>query len=206
MPAVSVQCPHCSRSYSIDGSLVGRKGRCKNCGNAFALTPSGEPPARLPHQAMTWIPALPQAPGPPSHRCPRRSAASSSRQRLGAGACGAVYRALDPTLDRDVALKVPHPEFQRDEKAVSRFLREAKAAAKLHHPHIVTVYEAGTDGETSFIASAFIPGRSLAEAIEDGPFEPRRAARIIGALADALARCPSARNRPSRCQAGQYLA
>ena len=69
---------------------------------------------------------------------------------------------------------------------MSRFLREAKAAAKLHHPHVVTVYEAGTDGDTSYIASAFIEGRSLADAIDDGPFEPRRAARIIGALADAL--------------------
>ena len=93
---------------------------------------------------------------------------------------------LDPTLDRDVALKVPHPELQRDQKAVSRFLREAKAAAKLHHRHIVTVFEAGTDGDISYIASAFITGRSLADAIDDGPFEPRRAARIVAGLADAL--------------------
>jgi WD40 repeat protein len=108
------------------------------------------------------------------------------QERLGAGAFGAVYRALDPTLDRDVALKVPHAEFLRDERAVGRFLREAKAAARLRHPHIVTVYEAGSDGQTSYIASAFIPGRSLAEALEDGPLEPRRAARIVGSLAEAL--------------------
>ena len=108
------------------------------------------------------------------------------KERLGAGACGTVYRAADPTLDRDVALKVPHREFQRDPRAVERFLREAKAAAKLHHPYIVTVFEAGTDGETSYIASAFIAGRSLADAIDDGPFEPRRAARIIAGLADGL--------------------
>ena len=102
------------------------------------------------------------------------------------GAFGAVYRAFDPTLDREVALKVPHAEFQRDAKAVERFLREAKAAARLHHPYIVTVFEAGTDGDTSYIASAFITGRSLAAAIDDGPLEPRRAARIVAALADAL--------------------
>jgi serine/threonine protein kinase/WD40 repeat protein len=108
------------------------------------------------------------------------------KQGLGAGACGSVYQAVDPTLDRDVALKVPHPELQRDRRAVERFLREAKAAAKLHHPHIVTVYEAGTDGNTAYIASAFIAGRSLADAIADGPLEPRRAARIVGELAEAL--------------------
>ena len=108
------------------------------------------------------------------------------KQRLGAGAWGVVYCAVDPTLDRDVALKVPHPEFQHDPKVVERFLREARAAAKLHHPHIVTVYEAGTDGETSYIASAFVAGRSLADAVDKGPFEPRRAARVVAALADAL--------------------
>ena len=83
-------------------------------------------------------------------------------------------------------LKVPHPDFQRDQKAVERFLREAKAAAKLRHRHIVPVYEAGTDGEISYIASAFIEGRSLADALDDGPLEARRAARIAAALADAL--------------------
>jgi serine/threonine protein kinase/Flp pilus assembly protein TadD len=108
------------------------------------------------------------------------------KQRLGCGGFGIVYRAVDPTLDRDVALKVPHPDFQRDERAVARFLREARAGARLRHPHIVEVLEAGSDGETSYIASTFIPGRSLAEAIDDGPFEPRRAARIVGSLADAL--------------------
>ncbi len=186
MPAVSVQCPHCSRSYSVDGSMVGRKGRCKNCGNSFALTPSGEITGPAPASGDDLDPG--QLPGSwsSSITLPEKIGRFLIKARLGAGACGAVYRALDPTLDRDVALKVPHPEFQRDLKAVGRFLREAKAAAKLQHPHIVTVYEAGTDGETSYIASAFIPGRSLAEAIDEGPFEPRRAARIVGALADAL--------------------
>jgi predicted Zn finger-like uncharacterized protein len=42
MSAVTVQCPHCARSYSIDGSLAGRRARCKGCGQTFALTPSGE--------------------------------------------------------------------------------------------------------------------------------------------------------------------
>ena len=186
MPAVSVQCPHCSRSYSIDGSLVGRKGRCKNCGNSFALTPSGELAGPAPASGDDPASGPPPSSWSSTTPLPEKIGRFLIKERLGAGACGAVYRAVDPTLDREVALKVPHPEFQRDEKAVSRFLREAKAAARLHHPHIVTVYEAGTDGETSYIASAFITGRSLAEAIDDGPFEPRRAARIIAALADAL--------------------
>jgi predicted Zn finger-like uncharacterized protein len=184
MPAVSVHCPQCSRSYSVDDSFIGRKARCKHCGNAFEPAPSGVIAREGSGAAGS------SGPTPSSWSSisplPEKIGRFLIKERLGAGACGVVYRAVDPTLDRDVALKVPHAEFQRDEKAVSRFLREAKAAAKLHHPYIVTVFEAGTDGENSYIASAFIQGRSLAEAIDEGPFEPRRAALIVAALADAL--------------------
>jgi predicted Zn finger-like uncharacterized protein len=186
MPAVSVQCPHCGRSYSVDSSLVGRNARCKHCGILFALTHSGELPGLVPGSGVYLPSGSAPSSWPSATALPEKIGRFLIKERLGAGACGVVYRAVDPTLDRDVALKVPHPEFQRDEKAVGRFLREAKAAAKLHHAHVVTVYEAGTDGDTSYIASAFIQGRSLADAIDGGPFEPRRAARIVGALADAL--------------------
>jgi formylglycine-generating enzyme required for sulfatase activity len=182
MPAVSVQCPHCARSYSIDGALVGRRARCKQCGTAFALTPSGELAGSSADSASGPPPASWSSDMP----LPEKIGRFLIKERLGAGAFGSVYRAVDPTLDRDVALKVPHAELVRDERAVGRFLREAKAAARLRHPHIVTVYEAGSDGALSYIASAFIPGRSLAEALDDGPLEPRRAARIVGALAEAL--------------------
>ncbi len=186
MPAVFVQCPHCSRSYSIDGSLVGRKSRCKQCGNSFALTPSGELAGTAPGSNDDLAPGPPPRSSSTTIPLPEKIGRFFIKQRLGAGACGAVYRALDPTLDRDVALKVPHRELQQDPEVVERFLREAKAAAKLQHPHIVPVYETGTDGDSSYIASAFIRGRSLADVIDDGAFEPRRAARIVAALADAL--------------------
>jgi predicted Zn finger-like uncharacterized protein len=186
MPAVTVQCPHCVRSYSIDSSLVGRKGRCKHCGNSFLLSPSGE----LAGLASTAGDESISGPSPSMLSAtiplPEKIGRFVIKRRLGAGACGSVYHAVDPSLDRDVALKVPHPELQRDDKAIERFLREAKAAARLQHPNIVPVYESGSDGDSSYIASAFIHGRSLADAVDDGPFEPRRAARIIAALAHAL--------------------
>jgi serine/threonine protein kinase len=85
-----------------------------------------------------------------------------------------------------VSLKVTRREFQQDPKAVGRFLDMAKIAARLCHPNIAPVYEAGEDDGLCYVASAFILGRPLAEAIAAGPLEPRRAARIVAELAEAL--------------------
>jgi len=99
---------------------------------------------------------------------------------LGRGAFSEVYRAYDPQLDREVALKVPNV-------ASERFLREARAAARLRHPHIVPVYDVGTEGDVRFLAARLISGQTLEEFLRNGPVEPQKAARIVGNLANALA-------------------
>jgi len=113
------------------------------------------------------------------------------RQRLGEGSFGVVYRAYDPQLDREVALKVAKPEQVNSEARIKRFLREARAAANLRHPHIVPVYDSGNDAGRYYIASALISGQSLADALPDTPgargLDMRRSARIIRQLAEALA-------------------
>jgi WD40 repeat protein len=97
-----------------------------------------------------------------------------------------VYRAWDAHLEREVALKVPQAAVLASPKRIERFLREAKAAAGLRHPSIVPVYDAGEDGEVRYIASAFIEGKPLSSAVQEGGVDCQRAARIVAQLADAL--------------------
>jgi len=87
------------------------------------------------------------------------------RARLGAGAFGTVYRAFNPQLKREAALKVPHAGTLEIPRAIERFLRAAKAVARLRHPHIVAFYDAAQDGNSPYVAAAFIEGRSMDDAI-----------------------------------------
>jgi serine/threonine protein kinase len=106
---------------------------------------------------------------------------------LGEGQHATVYRAHDPILERSVALKIPRQGVLRTTKAVERFLGEAKALARLRHPRIVPIYEAGQAGERHYIAMALIEGLSLAEELARGSLEIRRIAEIVAELAEALA-------------------
>lgn len=86
---------------------------------------------------------------------------------LGHGGFATVYRAHDPDLERDIALKVLHPHFMGDPTFVARFRREAKAMAGLRHPHIITIYESGEVEGRLYIAMELAEGPSLAQHIRD---------------------------------------
>lgn len=97
------------------------------------------------------------------------------------GGMGAVYRAHDPELDRAVAVKVPRPKHSTDD-----LVAEARRAAKLRHPGIVSVHDVGRDGDVCFIVADLIDGTNLANRIAQGPLPWREAVRLIADVADAL--------------------
>ena len=84
---------------------------------------------------------------------------------LGHGAMGKVYRARDPILERELALKTVSPALLTGKETLKRFEREAKAAARLQHPNIVTIYEIGEVRGTRYIAMELVPGIDLGEAM-----------------------------------------
>ena len=104
------------------------------------------------------------------------------------GGMATVYRAIDTRLDRRVALKVMHADLARDEDFVGRFIGEAKSAARLSHPNVVSVYDQGRDGPYPYLAMEYLPGRTLRDLLgERGWFPPREALAIMVPLLSGLA-------------------
>src|SRR5215210_332559 len=108
-------------------------------------------------------------------------------ERIGRGGMGVVYRAQHMNLQRRAAIKIIAPELADTKGFRARFVREARIAAALQHPNIVTVYDAGQSGETLYIAMQFIRGSDLAATLrEEGRLRPYRAIDVCRQIASAL--------------------
>jgi serine/threonine-protein kinase len=101
-------------------------------------------------------------------------------EKVGSGGMSTVYRAFDETLERAVAIKLLHADMSSDDAQLERFRREARAAARLSHPHVVTVIDAGEDDGRPFIVLEYVEGETLKERI-------RRVGRLPVAEAIAYA-------------------
>jgi eukaryotic-like serine/threonine-protein kinase len=133
----------------------------------------------------------PRAPTNASAQRPTRGPARASTivldryrltRRLGAGAFGTVWAARDERLDRDVAVKI----VPRERVLGGRFEREARAAARLSHPAIVTLYEAAIDDEGAYLVSELVDGATLAELLDAGRLSDQDIVALAIALCDAL--------------------
>ena len=108
-------------------------------------------------------------------------------QTIGEGGMGCVYLAHDTQLDRQVALKVPRFRSDQDPSALKRFLREARAAALLRHPHICPIYDVGDINGTHFLTMAFIEGQTLTEHTHPEKLLPQReVAALLSKIARAM--------------------
>jgi len=133
-------------------------------------------------------------PVPGTAEMPRSIGRHGILRLAGEGGFSKVWEGFDTVLRRPVAVKVRRPEMLLSESARRRFVREAEIAARLVHPHIVTIFEVGEDAGREFIAVEFCSGGSLAAWLErhPGPLPPRTAARLVQALAGAVAHAHAA--------------
>ena len=175
----SSECPHCGSLIQTDSSQLDSP-IPSDSGEAGLVTPTGSPGSLVTRisEAANW-----------AKNWARGSLGSLGRfqlrERLGDGGFGEVYRAYDPRLDRDVAIKIlkqPNP----GERVMERFFREARAVARLDHPNIVAVHDAGYDGGRCWVAYHLVVGRPLWWYRDHHRMDAITAARVVRALADAL--------------------
>lgn len=160
-----IRCPHCHNPVEIVVDAPLDEITCSACGSQFSLI-QNETETR---SAVTI----------------RQIGHFQLLERLGLGGFGTVWKARDTELDRTVAVKIPRrSQLSADE--VGQFLREARAAAQLNHPNIVSIHEVGRDGDTVYIVSDLVRGVSLADRLSGKPFTAREAAALCARVSEAL--------------------
>ncbi len=116
------------------------------------------------------------------------------QSRIARGGMATVYRALDTRLDRTVAVKIMHQHLAEDGDFAARFVREARAAARLNHGGVVGVFDQGDDDGLVYLAMEYVPGRTLRDVLSDeAPLPPLRAVQLMERVLDALAAAHAAK-------------
>lgn len=108
-------------------------------------------------------------------------------ERIGGGGMAIVYKAYDTLLHRHVAVKVLREQFVHDEEFIQRFRREARSAASLSHPNVVSIYDVGQDEDIHYIVMEYIEGGTLNDIIKErAPLQAEEAVKIASQICDAL--------------------
>ncbi len=159
-----VRCPHCHNPIQLSdhGS---EEVLCPGCGSAFRIRDARQTTTTGAMRPLGKFQLL---------------------ERVGLGAFGAVWRARDTVLDRVVALKIPHTGLVTSEVDLERFQREARAAAQLRHPGIVTVHEVQTLEGLPVIVADFVAGVPLRDLLAVRPLTFREAAALVAEVAEAV--------------------
>ncbi len=166
MSEATKRCPYCHEE------ILAAARKCKHCGEWLEDPPTTTTSIRNPETLV-------------------REALDENyeiEKELGRGGMAIVYKAKQRSLGRDIALKVLPQGVSHDKKMLERFHREARSAAQLNHPHIVTIIDEGETNGVHFMAMEYLSGRDLHEIIqEQGHLSSQEAVTIITPIADALA-------------------
>jgi serine/threonine protein kinase len=169
--------------------------RCSQCGAELpSSAPSGLCPACLLKQGLqtntagftTQTPPRAAWTPPTVQEVAARFAELHVVRLIGRGGMGAVYEARQKNLDRVVALKILPPEMGNDAAFAERFTREARAMAKLNHPHIVTIHEFGQRDGWFYFLMEYVDGLTLRQVLDRGHIAPKEALAIVPEICDAL--------------------
>ncbi len=161
------RCPHCSQPIELVPESESKSIVCPSCGSEVGLISEDEATATL---SIAELPALQHF---------------QLIEEIGMGQFGRVWKAKDIELQRLVAIKIPHKRKLTQTEA-SYFLREARSAAKLTHPHIVTVYEVGMTDHSMYIVSELIDGPTMREWRKQHQPDVTESARVCATVARAL--------------------
>lgn len=158
-----LRCPHCQNPLEVAADDPFTDIECPSCGSHFCLI-SGESTRSFHERAISTV------------------AHFELLEQVGIGANGSVWKARDLNLHRIVAVKIPRRHLGEPDQ----LLREARAAAQLQHPHIVSIHEVGRDEGMLYIVSDFIAGVNLREWLTGQRFTPNEAAAMCAVIAQAL--------------------
>ncbi len=194
----ATRCPHCEKVFKASVELIGKTVRCPECRESFQVgsivrDDAAGPTIDVAGRSAASSSDLTERSGSEESRTRNASAEPTTgrigrfelKKVLGRGGFGVVHRAWDPTLSRVVALKIPR-FAATDKKRLSRFTAEARAAARLRHPHIVAVYESGQIDGQPYIAYEFVAGETLSDRIDRERPDFTTTARWVKELAEAL--------------------
>jgi len=163
---MQIRCPHCQNPIETVAGDESFNFDCESCGSSFNLANDLETieQDKVSNRSIGHFELV---------------------EQVGMGAFGTVYKARDSKLHRSVAVKIPR-QAQLDEAQAEQFLREARAAAQLKHPNIVSVHEVGRQDGTLYIVSDFVEGLSLADRLTGQKMGQREAVELCVTVAEAL--------------------
>ncbi|MBM4090821.1 MAG: hypothetical protein FJ276_15570 [Planctomycetes bacterium] len=173
-PPLRIRCPRCRESFDLPEAYPRRTLDCPACGEPFGERISASTLPEISHQSDGPMP-------------PARIGQYAMIAPLGRGAFGSVWLAQDTHLDKLVAVKIPR-QGRLSDMELERFRGDARAAARVRHPHVVAVHEVGVEQGLVYIVSDYIEGESLAARLASSlPMTPRQAAQLCATIAGALA-------------------